>query len=624
MPRPSKKDKQVQLLWEDRIARAKKVRKNWKDLFHVDLIREYLDGKQKDPAYRGEDWITINNLYSHMKAQLPALYSADPYFYVKLARSYSPNPIEIAMWDARGKIRGAYLNYLKRELKLKQKARVCIQDALVEYGVIKVRHHSDLKENPDFENQVMGEDDSPLFNDDGVPVMEPEFIPVNSRYIIERVHPDDILWGEDAGPLEDSWPWIGQRVRMTMDEAKNNTKYKRHALKLLEGKSTEFSDDEEEKSREERKKGGDVRGRGESSEKKNSPAKEPELFIFWEIYDLKSDKWLTIAENGEIPVMDPSGLPPGVEKHPYSFLLFTNRDDSPYPHPPLSPLIEPAKEYNRARSDIQKHRKRFNRKYAASRQHFGQNSEEISKLESGDDGAVLMVNGDASSAVSAIPDAQLDPMRYNELTYLKAEMVELAGHNSAESMGLANADSATQSALLDKRLEMKEGDAMSMVIDFIIDVARKLDMLVQTHIDRDEAVKITGPQGEFWELIRVDDYQEVQGEYEYTVNVGATTPRMPHIERASWQAFLGLLATFPHLATSKRLLTKMAEMHHIEDEAMIDELYEIAKKILSGGSPMPGQSGSQSGVPEERPVSASGGQAGGVQSLSKGGAAIAG
>jgi hypothetical protein len=144
------------------------------------------------------------------------------------------------------------------------------------------------------------------------------------------------------------------------------------------------------------------------------------------------------------------------------------------------------------------------------------------------------------------------------------------------------------------------------------------------HIDKEEAVKITGPQGEFWELVSPDDFKDVEGEYEYTVNVGATTPRMPHIERASWQAFLGLLATFPHLATSKRLLTQMAEMHHIEDEAMIDELFQIANKILSGQSPMPGQNGSQAGVGEQRPVSASGGQAGGVRSLSTGNAAIAG
>lgn len=623
MPKPSKKDQDLQARWEQRIMRAKKVRKKWRDLFRVELIRDYLDGKQKDMSYADEDWITINNMYSHMKAQLPALYSADPYFYVKLARSYKPNPMMIALWEKRGDIRAAYLNYLKRELKLKPKIRLSIQDAMNSYGVAKIRHHSQLKENPDFGSTLSGDDGSELIGDDGAPLMEPEYIPVNSRYIVERIHPDDILWDEDAGPIEDSWGWIAQRIRMTLDEAKNNPKYRRHALKLLEGRGAETEDDES-RARQERKKGSDVKGRGDAPEKKNSPVKEPEIVIFWEIYSLKTKKWLTIAENGEIPIMSPENLPPGVEKHPFAFLVFTHRDDSPYPHPPLSPLLEPCKEYNRARSDIQKHRKRFNRKYAASRQAIGDRTEELSKFESGDDGTVIIVQGDARSAIAPIQDAQADPTRYQELGYLKAELVELAGHNSSESMGLATADSATQSALLDKRLEMKEGDAMSMVIDFTLDIARKLDMLVQTHIDRDEAVKINGPQGEFWEIVREQDYEAVEGEFEYTVNVGSTTPRMPHVERASWMAFLSLLASFPHLATSKRLLVKMAEMHHIEDEAMINELFEIANKILSGIAPMPGQSGSQAGMPEERPVSSQGGTAGGVKSLSQGSAAIGG
>lgn len=613
MPKTSKKAVECQKYWEQRIMRSKKVRKVWKDLFKVELIREYLDGKQQDTAYADADWITVNNLYSHLKAQLPALYSADPYFYVKLARSYRPMPMMIALYERMGRVRASFLNYLKRELKLKKKVRISIQDAFSSYGCAKIRYAVDLKENPDQGGYMKGEDGGPLMDDNGAPIMEPDTIPVNDRYIVERVHPDDILFDEDAGPLEESWSWVAQRIKMSLDDAKKNPKYKAHALKLLEGKGEEM--DDEQRAREDRKKGGEIKGKTEKGDKKRPEANEPEMVAFWEIYDIKNKQWLTIAENGEIPVMDPDALPEGVEDHPYSFLMFTARDDSPYPHPPLSPLLDLAKEYNRARSDIQKHRKRFNRKYVASKQHFGDDVSEISKIESGDDGAIAWANGDPNLALVPVKEAQLDPMRYNELSYLKAEMVEMVGHSSSEAQGIANAESATQAAVLDKRLEMKEGDSMSMVVDFVTDIARKLDMLVQTHIDRDEAVKISGPQGEFWELIRQSDYEKIEGEYEYSVNVGATTPRMPHIERASWMAFLGLLSQFPHLATSKRLLTKMAEMHHIEDEAMIAELFEIAKKILNGQSPMPGQQGSQPGVPEERPVSAAGGQAGGVQSL---------
>jgi hypothetical protein len=72
------------------------------------------------------------------------------------------------------------------------------------------------------------------------------------------------------------------------------------------------------------------------------------------------------------------------------------------------------------------------------------------------------------------------------------------------------------------------------------------------------------------------------------------------------------LANFPQLMLSKRLLKNMAEQHHIEDEAMLEELIKIAKQMMSGMIPAPGSVGSQPGVGESRPVSAIGGQAGGA------------
>jgi len=624
MGRKSKKQQDTQAEWENKIYRAKKVRQNWKDQFRVDLAYEYFEGRQKDPSYSNTDWITINSIYSHVKSQLPALYSADPYFYVKLKRSFHPNPMEIALWEKRGMIRSAYLNYLKGELKLKEKSRICIQDAFFKYGVAKVHYTTESTENPDFGKSMMAEDEiTPLIDEtSGEPLMEPEVIPINGRYNITRILPDDILWDEDAGTLEDDWTWIAQRVRMTLEQAKKNPLYKKQALKSLEFKGE--TEDDELRAREERKKGNNIKGRSELFSPTEEKRAENELVSFWEIYNLKKGTWLVIAENGEIPVMEERELPPGVEKHPFAFLFFTRREDSPYPIPRMSQGLDPAREYNRARSDIQKHRKRFNRKYIASKQAFGNDTSEISKLESGDDGTIIMANMTGDSAITPIKDAQLDQMRYQELAYLKAEMIELLGGSSDEARGIAGADSATQAGILDKRLEMKEGDALSMVVDFVTTIARKLDQLVQTHITRDEAIKVVGPQGEFWELVRQDDYTDIDGEYEYSVNVGATIPQLPQVERQSWMAFLGMAFSNPAMLLSKRLFKKMAELHHIEDEAMLEEIYRIAVGMIKGQIPMGQQQASQAGIGESRPMSAVGGAPAGIQSLVKGNAAISG
>jgi len=619
MPRVAKKQFEIQQTWIEKIGRAKKVRTAWRDLFHVDLAREYLDGKQ-NPGYDHEDWITINNFYSYLKAQLPALYSTDPYFYVKLKRSYSPNPMQIALWEKRGNIRGAYLNYLKDELDLKSKARLAIQDSQTAYGVIKTHHSSDMIDNPDAGAVMVSEDDETvLMGDDGEALVEPDLIPINSRYNISRVHPDDFLWDEDAGTLEDDWGWVAQRIRQPLDELKKDKRFSKQALKFLEGKGESKGD--EEKHREDRKKGGGIIGKSEQDKPKKKKPKEPEIIARWEIYKIKTKTWVVIAEEGDIPLMDEKPLPPGIEKHPFSILRFTLRDDSPYPIPPFSQGIDLCKAYNRARSDIQKHRKRFNRKYEVFENNFTDAETEISKLESGDDGTVLRKKGPEQS-VMPIPEAHIDQTRYQELSYLKVEMNDLFGMDTGETQQIAKADSATQAGILDRRLEVKEGDAISVVVDWILKIARKLDQLVQTHISKDEAVRISGPQGEMWEMVRTTDYEDIDGEFEYSVNVGATLPRMPHIERSSWMAFLNLLAQFPHLLLSKRLFKKMAELHHLEDEVLLEEMHQIGQQIMQGQLPYPGGGGSQPGVSEDRPVSAMGGMAGGQKSLTDGNAAI--
>lgn len=623
MARISKERYEQQQQWMSAVQRALAVRKDWRDLFRVDMARQYLDGKQ-NPGYPENEWITVNKVYSHLKAKLPSLYSADPYFYVRLKRAFTQKKEEIEGFEQMGKIRSAMLNYYKEELELKNKARVSIQDSQFAYGVLKVHYHVDQQKNQDAGKPMLSEsleEPTPLLDEQTkTPIMEPEYIPVNERYCLTRVHPDDFVWDEDAGPLPDDWHWVAQRIREPLSEMQKNPAFDKRALKDLEGRG-EAGMDEEQKERQRRKKGasiGDATNILGPSERKATVKETARKTIVerWEIYKLREKKWLVIADGAEVPLIEEQDLPPGIEQHPYAILRFTLRDDSPYPIPPMSQGLDPAKEFNIARSRILTHRKRFNRKYQVLHQALVDEAE-MSKLETGDDGTCIRVN--VLPAVAPIQDASLDQMGYMELTALNNDMTELFGGEHGEARGIAQAESATQAGILDKRLEMREGDDLSQVVDWIRVVARKLDQLIKAHIQADEAVRVVGPEGVYWELVRQSDYEDIQGEYGYDVNVGATMPRLPQMERASWQAFLTLLATFPQLMMSKRLLKMQAENHHIEDETMVEELHSIGQKMMGGQLPMPGGQGSQPGVPEDRPVSAIGGQAGGVMSMPGGG-----
>lgn len=620
MARKSKKLQNVQKIWEERISRAKQVKTYWKELFKVQLALDYLDGKQRPENYNADEWITINNVYSHLKSQLPALYSSDPYFHVSVKRSYTPVRKMIEQYEKKAKVRQSNLNYYKDELKLKTKARLGIQDAMFSFGVLRVEHASTVVENPDkgqpiYKEKPEGAGDDytpePMTDDDGNEILEPETIPVNSRYVIARVHPDDFLFDEDAGPLEDSWNWIAERVRVPYEDVESNPLFKKAAVKSLKGKG--IDEDDEEKARSDRKKGGDIKDNksGQGYFKAESDKVAPELVCLWKIWDLKKKKWLVIAENGDEPLVAETDLPKGVEDHPYSVLRFTLRDDSPYPIPPMSQGIDPAREYNMARSDILKHRKRFNRKYEVFVNAFEDPESEIAKLETGDDGTCIKKNINAP-VVTPIQDAQLDQMRWQEMGYLRNEMIELFGGSTGESRGIAEADSATQAGILDSRLQMKEGDSLSMVIDWIKDLARKLDQVIQANIDTVQAVRITGADGiDYMEVISPEDYEAINGEFVYDVNVGSTMPKLPQMERASWLAFLQLLGNVPPLMTSKRLLKRMAELHHIEDETLIEEIRQIGLKMMQSQAE-PAKTGSMPNVTENNPAAAIGGQVGGA------------
>jgi hypothetical protein len=566
-----------------KIDRALKIKETWKETFRIPLCYDYFEGRQRPPEIPAHEWVTINLIYSNLMSMLPSLYQTSPYFYVKLRQSFTPNVMDIALYEQQAKIRGAMLNYLKDTLNLKVKARLSISDALFQYGIFKVHYTSEMVENPDGGNPVIDDNGLPLTNENGEILKEPKQIPIDEAYAVTRIHPDDHLVDEDAGPLDEDVHWHAQRIKMTLEEVRRDKRFKSSVRNSI--KATEISDPIQ-KEREQKKKG----GLATSSDK----SIQPDTVVMWEIYDLDSEEWMVASEGSDDFLIDPEPVPKGIDKHPFVDLRFTMRDDSWYPLPPISQWIDPQKEYCILRSKLAVHRKRFNRKYLAMKGLIL--PEEVSKVEIGDDGTIAWQEQMGGPALTPIQDAPLDQSHIQELALLRDELTLMAVGPNQTGSG-RGVESATEAGIIEQRIRIQEGDWIGVVVDFIQNVARKLDQQVEANITRDQAVRVTGPQGEFWELVRKDDYQEINGEFQYTINVGAMTPQLPEIERSQWLAFLNLLASAPQLALSKQLLKHMADLHHIDNELMVDEIYNIARQMMSGALPMPGTQGSAPGSP---------------------------
>lgn len=589
--------------WLEKIDRAKRVRKAWYEKFRIALCYEFWEGNQRPPGVDEADWITVNLIYAVLVSELPTMYSTDPYFYVNVKKSFSPNPMDIAVFEAKAEIRQAFLNYLKAQIGLKPKARLCIFDAFFQYGIAKVHLYADLIDNPEAGKPLVDELGNPIFGDGDKPVTHPDQIPANKAYRLSRIHPDDFLVDEDAGPLDEDVNWKAHRIKRPLEVVKKDEKYRKEARDIIS--AVEMREGDLERMREQRKKGGTVyAGQDES---------KPDMCVLWELYDCKNGSWMTLAEGCEEFLIEPAPLPPGIAKDPFIDLRFLLRDDSWYPYPLIFPLLDPQAEYSDARSKLKSHRKRFNRKYTAYSNGFDNPDDAMAQLTTGQDGTVLMVS-QPGQIVYPIQDAPVDQQVHTELAYLRHDFEDLAlGANQRGSA--QGVDSATEAGILEHRAKIREGDKIGAAGDFLKSIAKKLDHLIEAHITEDQAVKIDGPSGEIWQLIRAEAYTEINGEYDYSIDLGATTPQIPEIERAQFSAVLQLLISAPQIMQSPALLKEIFKMYSVSSPVIIAELTQIAQKMLSGQIPMPSAQGSQPNTSQQNPAAIQGGAAAGINNF---------
>jgi len=327
------------------------------------------------------------------------LATLEQHFYVKLKKSYNPNPDVVAQYEAWGKTRQANLNYLKGELKLKEKARLNIQDAHFAYGIAKTRFSADGAENPNAGDPILDDEGNEVKDEvSGETLVQPDSLPTNKKYVVSRVHPDNFIWDEDAEELEETWSWVAEKIKVTREEAEKDKRFNQKVIKNLKGQKP---DD---------KKTGIVKAATKLFSGEPAKDKVQDIIVYHEVYDIKKRQWFMVAEGGDDFLKDPEGLPPGIEDHPYSILRFTLADKSPYPIPPISQGLGPQNEYNLSRSRLLRHRKRFNRKYEVLMQALTDPDVGLSQLESGEDGTYIGVQ--QHGAVNPIKDAPLDQQGY--------------------------------------------------------------------------------------------------------------------------------------------------------------------------------------------------------------------
>ena len=571
-------EKDVAKHWLQQIERAQKRKDKWKDKFKVTECYKYFLGDQQPDNYAQEDWFTLNLIYANVRAQIPSLYFKDPYFFVRLKRSYQPDPNLIMQMNANMKVREAVLNYLSKEDDLVKQGQLCILDAYFQFGCIKSRYVPTFEDNPNKGKPKRSSGGESLKDDKGVVLREPERLLTSERFTWERVNPNNILVDANAG--SNSFSWVAQRCVDFIENVRNNPKFKNTGEKKLEPDAmlSDFREDEADQS------AGLLAQLGNRSRRrkiKETPEEE-QVVTYYEIYDLTRKKMWVIALKGEEPLLE-QDIPVGIEDHPFSFLRF---DDNPgedgnecwYPIPPIFNQLGPQKEFGMACNDVAVHRKRYKRKYGYTEGVIDE--EEIDKFEDPEDGALVRFNHpDWQTKFAPIQDAPLDAAVTFDRVRLRLDFDDVSGSSPA-SRGRADADTATEAQILESRLQIRESDKQFAIRRFLISVARKMHQLLESNLTTEGAIRVTGPQGEVWQPYRPDDFEKIEGEIEFDIDVASMSPRNIMVERAQWLQFINAVMQAPMIFADPQVLKWWAEKFDIHEEAMLQKLSQKLGEMM--------------------------------------------
>ena len=561
--------------WKKEVERAEKVKKKWREDFKVEECYKYFLGDQKPGNYAEEDWFTLNLVYSNARAQIPSLYFKDPYFFVRIKRSFTPDIQMAQQMDANMSVREAVLNYLSKENTLVTTGQLCILDAFFQFGCMKARYVPDFEINPNEGKPKKGEGGENLKDETGAVLREPANLLVGEKFQWERVNPNNILVDANAG--NENIQWVAQICWDYLKKIRKNPKFKHTDKDNLEADAlvSDFEGDDPKRSE------GFMAKLGGKSKPRNidKAPEEDKVVTYWEIYDIGRKKVWVIAKKGKKPLME-IDTPAGIEDHPYAFLRFNSNpgqtgEESWYPIPEIYTQLGPQREYNLACNDVAIHRKRYKRKYGCYEGDL--DDEEMDKFEDPVDGGVIKFNTPTwQQTFGPIADAALDQAVIFDRLHLRRDFDDVAG-TSPQQVGNAESDTATEAEILERRLQIRESDKQFLIRRFLMDTARKMHQLLESNLTTEGAVKVVGPKGQAWVPYGPGDFDKIPAEIEFDIDVASMSPRNNMVERAQWMQFIMTVLQAPQVFGDPDVLKWWAEKFDIREE---EKLMKLSQALM--------------------------------------------
>lgn len=592
-------------LLESRVSAARAIRDKWQQDYNLEgLYREYL-GRPHPLLGEPVDPFHINKFFPTIKSIIPALFLQNPSFTVRSKdEARDPNSVLLAQMGE-----AVLKSIALQEHHLDLSVRLALLQSFFSIGVLKSSYRPDFKPNP-LKGQPMFETNrglpvrdeltgelKPLFDEDGNPVLEPDEIVNEETYRWDWVNGDAMLL-PDAGPDHLRWPWIAEEVTVLLSTARKDPRFPPGLRTQLKANSH----------RDER-----ILSRvlGSESASQGLPKEDEDEWItyidMWDIDRQRHQIWADGQPFSQNRFLVNQHYPAGVDRHPYSLLIFNpvmSSDPHAWPVPHTWSWLNPQHEYSERRRQGMVGARRSARKVYFDDSTFMDPEEAVKALQSSEDMQAVKV-----ATTERVPLVQADPPPPGNITedlgLLQSDWVQTTGSGVPRAR-----NTATEARIAEQSGEAREIDMRHMVNLWLTSAGQKMFSLVKSTLTLGVYSRLRGghdslylnwvarvygsevarniqefPNLRFafdqqfgsdrWQLVTRED---LEFEADVSVVPGSARPRNMESEKRDFMEFMALLGQVPILTQSRALMMQAAEMFDFINPAMIDEILAASQR----------------------------------------------
>ena len=363
---------------------------------------------------------------------------------------------------------------------------------------------------------------------DDVAGMEPEsaaesqLIIKEDRPFVERVSPFDVFVDPDATSMEDA-RWIAQRIRRPLEDVKRDKRY--NSTARAEASPSHYT-----------KWGLD------SMRPRRSESAEDAYVEVWEWYDIERGTMAVFCDGSDKFLVSPKEIPFAFG-HPFVMMRNSEIPEFFYPMGELE-AIEPLQhELNETRTQMMNHRKRYSRKWLYKESAF--DADGRSALESDEDNVMVPVISEdgIGNVVAPMPAVINPPEFYNQSELISGDITRVSGVSEYQQGAMPEIRrTATEAAIMQDASNARASDKLAIIERGIGECGRRLVMLAQQYMTGEQAVRIIGSEASPLWLTFDRDY--IQGEFDYEVEGGSTTPLNESFRRQRALQIVDAMAPF--------------------------------------------------------------------------------